>query len=260
MSLPHASPFSSATPHPAIGPFRTLVLATATTGLAAVCAHPAAAENVSALLKAKTQAFSVAGQRGDAAVMDALLDPDVVFFNEGGDRSTKQDMVSGATPPPKGVTNTITVTDWRCQTYGDVAVTSFVDELAQDFHGQALHAKFRSVETWRKSAGQWRMIGSETIELYDDPTPVALSAATLDEYVGVYQAAPELRLTFTRDGDRLLASLNGGPATRQLAEVKDVLFTPGRARVRKVFQRDAAGAVVGLAYRRDGHDIFLKRL
>jgi hypothetical protein len=70
----------------------------------------------------------------------------------------------------------------------------------------------------------------------------------------------ELRFTFTRDGDRLLASVNGGPPAPQLAEVKDVVFTSGRARVRKIFQRDASGAVVGLVYRREGHDILLKRL
>jgi ketosteroid isomerase-like protein len=219
-----------------------------------------AAEDVSALLKAKTQAFSDAVQVGDAAVIDAMLDPRVLFFNEGGDRATKQDMVGGAAPPPKGVTGKITVTDWRCETHGDTAVTSFIDELAQDFHGQPFHARFQSVESWRKAAGQWRMIASETIALYDDPPPASLPAAILEDYVGVYQAAPELRFIFTRDGDRLLASVNGGPAAPQLAEMRDVVFTPGGARARKIFQRDANGVVVGVIYRREGHDIFLKRL
>jgi hypothetical protein len=39
-----------------------------------------------------------------------------------------------------------------------------------------------------------------------------------------------------------------------------VVFTPGGARVRKIFQRDVNGIVVGVIYRREGHDIFLKRL
>jgi ketosteroid isomerase-like protein len=240
--------------------FDRRLLAAAALGAAAIFARPAAAaEDVSALLKAKTQAFSDAVQVGDAAVIDALLDPNVVFFNEGGDQATKRDMVSGAQPPPKGVAGVITVTDWRCQVYGDTVVASFIDDLMQDFHGQPFHARYQSVETWRKSAGQWRMIGSETIALYDDPRPATLSASVLDEYVGVYQAAPDLQFTFIRDGERLLASVNGGPLTPQLAEIKDVVFTPGRAGVRKIFQRDANGAVVGLVYR-EGHDIYLKRL
>ena len=150
-------------------------------------ARSAAAQDVSALLLQKTQAFSDAGQQGDAAVMDKILDPDVVFVNETGERATKQDMVSGAAPPPKGLDVKMTVTDWHCQVFGDVAVASFIDDQAVS--GRPMHTRFRSVETWRKEGGDWRMIGSETLTVLDDPASVPLAASVLDDYVGDYQSA-----------------------------------------------------------------------
>lgn len=220
---------------------------------------PAMAEDVSSILHQKTQEFSDAGQQGQAAVMDKILDPDVVFVNETGDSASKADMVSSAAPPPKGLDIKMTVTDWRCQVFGDVAVASFIDDQVVNDHGQTRHARFRSVETWRMTAGDWRMIGSETLTLPEDPAPLALSAQTLDDYVGAYEAGPGLKFTFTRAGDDLVASVNGGPASVQRAEARDIFFTPGRGVVRKVFQRGADGKVTGFVYIRANGDLMFKR-
>jgi len=224
-------------------------------------AYPAvAADDVSALLKKQTQAFSDAGQRGDGPSMAKMLDDDVVFFNEGGDQAAKKDMATPGSPQPKGITVKMTVEDWHCVVHGNVAVASFIDDQAMDFHGQPFHAKYRSVETWMKEGNDWRMIGSETIALQDDPAVATLPAKTLDDYVGTYVAAPDAKLIFTRQGNDLMASLNGGPETLQKAELRDVFFTPGRARIRKIFQRDAGGRVTGFISRREGHDILYKRV
>ncbi|MEO5866913.1 MAG: DUF4440 domain-containing protein [Sphingomonas sp.] len=216
--------------------------------------------DVSAVLLRQTQEFSDAGSQGDAAVMKRLLDDRVIFFNEGGDSATKAEMIASAQPPAAGVNVKLTVTDWHCETYGDVAVASFIDDQVGTVAGAATHARFRSVETWHRADGAWRMIGSETIALQDDPTAVDLPVATLRDYVGAYVNASGTRFVFTVQDGHLAASLNGGPTTRQLAEVRDVVFTPGRARFRKVFLRGADGRVVSLAYRHEGHDIVFKRL
>jgi len=230
-------------------------------GVLLACACPAmAAEDISALLERQTQAFSDAGPVGDGPAMAKMIDDDVVFFNESGDQATKKDLARPGSPPAKGVSVKMTVEDWHCVVHGNVAVASFIDDQAMVFHGQPFHAKYRSVETWMKEGSDWRMIGSETIALQDDPAAVVLPAKTLDEYVGIYAAAPDAKFTFTRKGNDLMASLNGGPETMQKAELRDVFFTPGRARLRKIFQRDAAGRVTGFVTRREGHDILFRRL
>lgn len=112
--------------------------------LASILSVPAFAQDSCGLLHKLTQAFSEAGQRGDGAAIGTMLDPSVIFFNEMGDKATRADM-TGTTPPATGTPiRTITTTDWDCQLYGDVAVTSFIDVLEQ---GTPSELKFRSVET-----------------------------------------------------------------------------------------------------------------
>jgi hypothetical protein len=234
----------------------------------AICATVAFASSSAAFaadcpgtgLLQKTQAFSDAGQRGDGAAMGRMLDDRVVFFNEGGDSATKADMAQSGSPPrPNGISVTMKVMDFNCERHGDVAVTSFIDDQVLDglVH---MHAQYRSVETWLREAGDWKMIGSETIALNDDPPSIKLPPQVLDEYVGTYRSATGQTFTFTRSGDQLMASTQGSPPTAQSAEVKDVFFTPGRARFRKVFERDSSGHVIAFASRREGHDTVFTRV
>ena len=104
------------------------------------------------------------------------------------------------------------------------------------------------------------MIGSETIALIDDPRAIVLPAAELDQYVGSYKAASGQVFTFTRADTALMAATGDNAPVAQSAEARDVFFTPGRARFRKVFERDAGGKVVGFFSRREGHDTHFVRV
>ena len=240
----------------ALGLFSLAALSSAS-AQAAQC--PAA---LSALLKKQTQAFSDAGQVGDAKIVDRYLDPDVVFTNETGAIATKKDLVDGTTPAPAGApTRTIDVTNWalHCQGVG-LATSTFIDSLTQSFHGQTLVLRFQSTETWAKRAGRWTMIVSHTMNVQRDPVAITVSTADLDAYVGTYQLDPTYVVKIARAGDTLSASANGSPAIPLKVEVKDVLFTPGYPNVRRIFQRDPSGTIVGYITRRDGADLVLKKV
>jgi hypothetical protein len=217
----------------------------------------AVAQDSCNLLHERTQAFSDAGQRGDGAAMAKMLDPDVIFFNESGEKATRADM-AGATPPATGAAiRQITTTDWGCKVYGEVAVTSFIDVLEQGKPGEM---KFRSVETWRKAGGAWKMIGSETLTLQQDPDPVVLDGKAMDEYAGVYEAGASMKFTFAHKGDDLVASLNGAAETAQRAQARDIFFTPGHGATPKVFQRGNDGKITGFIYLRGKNSIVFKRI
>ena len=213
---------------------------------------------LSALLKAQTQAFSDAGQRGDGATMARLLDPNVVFTNEGGDIVTKKDIVDGAMPhAPVGE---IKVTHWALRRQGAVATATFIDELTQDFHGQKLDFKFQSTETWAKRPGGWKMIVSHTMVTPTDPPAIQLATSDLDSYVGVYQLDPSYQVTIARKDGGLVATTGGSEPIPLLAEARDVLFVAGAPAGRRIFQRDAAGRVTGYISRRYGNDLILKKV
>ena len=223
--------------------------------LVSISSVPAFGQNSCRFLHKQTQAFSDAGQRGDGTAMGKLLDPNAIFFNETGDKATRADM-AGATPPAAGTPiHTITTTDWDCHMYGDVAVTSFIDVLDP---GSPTATKFRSVETWRKAGSDWKMIGSETLTLAQDPDAVVLEAKTLDEYAGSYEAA-NMKFTFVHKGGGLVASLNGGAESAQKAQSRDIFFTPGHGSTPKVFQRGDDGKISGFIYLRGKSSIVFKR-
>jgi ketosteroid isomerase-like protein len=225
--------------------------------LVSISTVPAFAQDNCDLLHKQTQAFSDAGQRGDGAAMAKMLDPDVIFFNETGEKATRADM-AGATPPAaRAPIRTIATTDWDCKVHGDVAVTSFIDVLEQGKPGEM---KFRSVESWVKEGAVWKMIGSETLSLQQDPDPVMLDGKALDEYAGSYEAGTSMKFTFARKGDDLVASLNGGAETAQKAQARDIFFTPGHGPTPKVFQRGDDGKVTGFIYLRGKSSIVFKRI
>jgi hypothetical protein len=224
--------------------------------LVSVSSAAAFGQDGCSILHKQTQAFSDAGQRGDGAAMAKLLDRNVIFFNETGEKATHADMAAAA--PSAGATiRTIATTDWDCKMYGDVAVTSFIDVLEQ---GNPSEMKFRSVETWRKQGAAWKMIGSETLTLQQDPDPVVLDGKALDEYAGTYEGAASMKFIFARKGSELVAALNGGAETAQKAQVRDIFFTPGHGATPKVFQRGDDGKITGFIYLRGRNSIVFKRV
>jgi ketosteroid isomerase-like protein len=219
-----------------------------------------AAESVEALIKRQSQEFSDASASGNAAVLARYLDDHVIFMNETGEVATKKDIVDSATPTPKGQSNSLTQTDFAVEVHGTTAVTKFTDVLNEQFHGQALQIKFLSTEVWLKEGSDWRMISSQTMTQVDDPPSIVLPASVLDEYVGTYQAGSDFVYKVARSGDGITGAAGDARPVALKAELKDVMFTPGAAQKRKIFQRDSSGKVTSLVFRYAGHDIVLKRV
>ena len=53
--------------------------------------------------------------------------------------------------PPSRVTGNLRVRDFKSVVHETVAVTSYVSDEEEVFHGQALHCRYRSTDTWVKS-------------------------------------------------------------------------------------------------------------
>lgn len=234
-----------------------LACSAAKAGLPVPVQEPSGAD-LSTLLKAQTQAFSEAGLKGDAATLGRYLDPAVVFTNETGEKVTRQQIVESALPAtgqPR-----IEVTDWTLVPQGDVASATFVDVLTQKLGDQTLVYRYHSTEVWAKRPDGWKMIASQTMVVPEDPPSIRLPAAQLDDYVGLYQTGPDLTVQIIRTGEELESRINGGAPRSLKVELRDVLFTPGTAPGRRLFQRDAAGRVTGYIARRNGNDQVFHRM
>ncbi len=231
--------------------------------LLSLAAAPAAdtQASVTALLQRQTQEMADAIATGGKAVWERYLADGLLYTDEAGTVMTKEEMVKQTTGLPPGVSGHIKVTDFKVALHGTVAVASYVDDEEETYHGHPLHCRYRTTETWQKSAGAWRIIAGQVLALRTDPPAVALPARQLDEYVGRYALTPEITAEIRKTAAGGLERQQvGRPAEPLKAEAPDVLFVPGKPRYRTIVKRDAEGKVTGYAERREAWDLDWKGL
>jgi Domain of unknown function (DUF4440) len=241
--------------------------------LAAAALLPAAkklpADAVPAILQAQTQELMDAVGRGDAAPWTKYLHPDCVSTSEDGEVSDRRKMLEDLKPLPAGVSGKIAVIDFRARIEGGTAVTTYVSDEDEDFHGHKLHCQYRSTDTWLNTPAGWRLLSSQVLALRTDPPAIPIDSARADEYCGRYALTPEIAFEIRRKsqpaagaagGVSLEGQQTGRPARELRAEACDVLFSPGRVRYRYVFGRDGAGKITGFAERREAWDLVWRRI
>ncbi len=168
-------------------------------------------------------------------------------------------MVEQTRPLPEGVSGTIRVTEFEVAPHGDVAVATYVNDESENFHGHALHCRYRTTEIWKETAGGWRLIAGQVLALREDPPAVSLPDALTREYAGTYVLSPGIAYEIGTAGGRLEGRQTGRKPETLLAEAPDVLFVPGKPRYRYVFLRGPDGRITGFAQRREAWDLVWKR-
>jgi Domain of unknown function (DUF4440) len=214
---------------------------------------------VEAALQQKTQALLDAITSGDPARWRTDLDERVLLTTEDGEVLTKEKLVEQIRPLPPGVQGRIRVMDFKAVVRNQVAVTSYVSDEEETFHGQKLHCQYRGTDTWVKSAEGWKLVAGQILALRNDPPAVQLEPAKRAEICGRYRLE-DLEFEIRCVGDGLEGQQKGRPARPLRVEAPDVLFTPGQPRYRRIIQRDAQGRITGFLERREAWDLSWKRL
>jgi hypothetical protein len=219
-----------------------------------------AAEPVPELLQRQTQELMDAVAVGKTSVWETYLDEGVLYTDENGQIMRKAEMVAGIKPLPQGVSGVIRVTQYQAVVHGDTAVASHVDDEHENYHGHELHCQYLTTDTWMKTKSGWRLVGAQVLALHTDPPAVAISAAVRSEYCGRYALTPDITYEIRCSGEALEGQQLGRKPEELKAEAPDVLFTPGKTRYRKIFQRGPDGRVTGFVERREAWDLVWKRL
>jgi ketosteroid isomerase-like protein len=214
-----------------------------------------------AVLKKQTQELVDAITAGDASAWRRYLHERATITTEDGEVYTKAKMVEGIKPLAQGVSGSIVITDFKTIDHGTVAITNYLNDEHENYHGHKLHCQYRSTDTWLKMKDGWRLIAAQLIALRTDPPSIALAANLLDAYVGRYELTPEISYEIRKRADGQLEGQRTGRAAELLmAEAPDVLFVPGHPRYRRIFKRDEQGRITSMTERREAWDIDWKRL
>jgi Uncharacterized protein conserved in bacteria with a cystatin-like fold len=216
-------------------------------------------EEITKLLHDKDQALMNAVTAGDPKVWDAALAPDAIYLDEAGEINSRADLLKQIQPLPQGVSGSIKVSDYKVTLHGDTATVFHADNEEENYHGQQLHARYLTTETWQKTNGEWKLLMAHVYAVPTEPPTLKLNSQELDAYVGRYTAG-DLVYIITRDGDHLFGGREGKAASALHVELHDVLFASSQLRIRKIFQRDSEGMVTGFVDRREGVDVVWKKV
>jgi hypothetical protein len=210
---------------------------------------------VEAELRKLTQENLDAIAPGNVDVWRRNLHDRFTHVDETGAVRDKAQLLAELSPLPKGLVGKLEIAKFQVTLTGDVAVATHEDLEHLDYHGQMLVSRWRSTDTWMRTDAGWKLLAEQTMALLEDPPAVALPAETICSYAGTYRLTAEITETLRCADGKLLGTRTGRPDVPYHAEIADVFFAPGRPRTRRIFQRDAKGAITGFVDRREGIDV-----
>ena len=205
---------------------------------------PAPDHDLSARLRADDEVLLKAVHTADRAAWQRLAAPDFAYVDEEGIvtplAAFLKELEPMSTPP-------LVIESYTLTRSGDTASVIHRDT-------DEAHTHYLFTETWQRLDGEWRLRILHISNVLGDPPAIALTHAQIDELTGTFRSGSST-LTIRRDGDRILAIRAGHPDEEQKAETRDILFTPGSPRLRRVFERDAEGRVTGFVRRYSTSDV-----
>jgi regulator of sigma D len=234
----------------AVGPF-CLLLGLAIAGSAAAKSR----EDPTQELRRICQELLDAVAPGDVPVWKKYLDDRLLRVDENGKVQTKDQLLAELTPLPPGLKGSAAIDHFQAQVHGDVAVAAYEIQESLDYHGQPLHSRFRTTDTWIRTRAGWRLIAEQVAAALKDPPAISLSQAQLCAFDGTYSLTADIEISIHCSANGLTMLRPGRPAAEYLPETADVFFLPGQPRSRRLFVRDETGKVIAMLDRREGEDI-----
>jgi hypothetical protein len=224
-----------------------LAIASATVSFVPASSHAAQMiepdEHLATQLRKNDEILLKAVHTANRAAWQTFAAPDFFYLDEEGGVTYLDAFLRQLVPM---ISRPLQIQTYRLTRAGDTAVVLHEDTDENN-------VRYIFTETWQHLNGAWRLRVLHITNVLSDPPSIQLSQAQIDEFAGTYHSDSVI-YTILRDGDHILAKRPDGPESELKAETRDILFSPGNPRVRKVFLRDAAGKVNGFVVRHENSD------
>jgi hypothetical protein len=179
----------------------------------------------------------------DTSALGRLLAANLTWINMRGFRVDRQALI--ASMASAGNKISIVPTQLRLQFFGDAAIVSGHEEIADSVRGTAVDRDF--TRTWVQQNGRWLLASAQSTGSSHPIRSERVDPATLDTYVGQYRgtdaeanAGPAQSFTLTRKGDQLIFQRDD-ELMPLYAEAPGVFYT-NNLQTRLIFVPGASGA------------------
>ncbi len=197
--------------------------------------------------------------RADRAAFDRIVADDFTMTHSDGsvfDKAQERAVLRPSTaerPLP-----TLNIEDVRVRVYGDAAVIT--GRLVEQ--GERVgRVSLRFTNTYVRRQGRWQIVAGQLTRLPQERPPttnVNASPNVLDTYVGQYELAPNLIITITKDGNRLMSEVGGRKS--ELTAQSETQFSIPSANIKVTFVKDANGQVTHLIINDNGREGQAKKI
>lgn len=212
--------------------------------------------DITALLRGYDQALLNAVHRGDRATWEKFTTPDFAYI-EAAEILPREAFLKTLEEDGK---QPLAIRSYGVKRIADTALVIHEDEVQVDpMRASRPGGRFLMTETWQRIGGDWKMRLVHIEPVRTDPPAVTLAPNELDALMGDYRAGIDA-LVIRRDGTRLVGTRPNQAEVVLLAETRDVFFTPGDTRKRRIFQRDpVTQAATGFILRGENSDMLYVR-
>lgn len=220
---------------------------------------PAAnASNLQQELKQVTQNLLDDLATGSKQLWSECLSDVALITGDDGLVLSKDKFLDELRPLPQGYQGRIQIVRPQLLHREHFAVLSYDLDEQETIFGQRINQRYHTTDTWALENGRWRLVASQATRLYQDPAENVISSRASGDLVGTYELAPGVHYTITLEQNQFFGERSGRKKELLLPESTDVLFRKG-APVRKMFVRNAQGAVTGFVDRVNGADLVWPR-
>ena len=210
---------------------------------------PALDPALSIPLHKKDEVLLTAVHTADRKAWRSLVAPDFFYLDEEGGITYLDAFLRQLAPMS---TQPLRIQTYKLTRAGDTAIVLHEDTDEHD-------VRYIFTETWQRLNGDWKLRVLHVTNVLSDPPAIQLTQAQIDEVAGTYRAG-SATCSIRREGSRILYQRMNGPTVEQKAETRDVLFTPGAPRVRRIFIREASGQVSGFLVRYENSDTLWRKV
>jgi Domain of unknown function (DUF4440) len=182
---------------------------------------------------------------GDTASLRAHLSRDL-RWTVGVDGSVlTRDALLAAAAPARGPAPRFDVDSVHERRAGGATIVDYVRTDHRPLGSTELVTRWRALAVFTGDGSRWQLLRQSLTWLVHPAQPIALDSAAMQAYVGRYQIAAGYVDSVHWENGHLVATATGQSAGARLVPVSTNAFSPDGFGALIVFERDAAGRVVG---------------
>jgi ketosteroid isomerase-like protein len=208
-----------------------------------------------------TRQLTEASKRGDKKVFERYFADDYSSTNIYGKVIQKAQILENMSSSPLALHFKTDFEEVQVREYGNMALLSLKSNSRSEVNGQQLTQSYRATDVFMKQNGQWRLLSRHVSIIPVDKIPAKVNPQIYEGYVGEYELFPDVILTITRDGDKLIGQLTSDKTKMELLPENETTFFEKGIRRQTIFVKNNQNQVSHIIRRlADGQEVTHKKI